>query len=151
MKRRGDGFTLLEVLIAISILVLGVASILPLYAVGSASHRRGMDQAQVAWLAPRIAARLQERLVDLNPKDVQGYVKLLEDGGILVDDADGRLAQDPAAAYSFRASFEPMMSVGDVRDPMPGAAFLLRVELRWRDGQELLEKYETVVLRKLLR
>jgi prepilin-type N-terminal cleavage/methylation domain-containing protein len=151
MRRRGDGFTLLEVLIAISILVLGVASILPLYAVGSASHRRGMDQAQVAWLAPRIAARLQERLVDLNPKDVQGYVKLLEDGGILVDDADGRLAQDPAAAYSFRASFQPMMQVGDARDPMPAAAFLLRVEIRWRDGQELLEKYETVVLRKLLR
>lgn len=149
--RRRAGFTLLEVLIAISILVLGIASILPLYAVGSASHRRGMDQAQLAWLAPRIAARLQERLVDLNPKDVQGYVRLLEDGGILVDDADGRAAPDPGAAYSFRASFSPLLSAGDARDAMPSAAFLLKVEIRYRDGGELLETYETVVLRKLLR
>lgn len=151
MRGPRAGFTLLEVLIAIAILVLGIASIVPLFAVGSASHRRGMDQSQVAWLAPRIAARLQERLVEPNPKDVQGYVKLLEGGGILVDDGDGRVAPDPSAAYFFRASFEPLASSGNARDPMAAAAFLLKVEIRTRDGRELLEKYETVALRKLLR
>ena len=38
------GFTLLEVLIAMVVLVLAIASILPLFAVGTASHKRAMDQ-----------------------------------------------------------------------------------------------------------
>ncbi|MBV8880383.1 MAG: type II secretion system protein, partial [Planctomycetaceae bacterium] len=38
---REKGLTLLEVLISIVVLVLAVSTILPLFAVGSASHKRG--------------------------------------------------------------------------------------------------------------
>jgi prepilin-type N-terminal cleavage/methylation domain-containing protein len=145
------GFTLLEVLISIMILVLAIAAIVPLFAVGSASHRRGIDQANVAWIAPRIAAKIQERLTEMNPRDIQGYVKELEDGSLLIDDAGGKVAPDPAATYSYKAKFTPITSIGSQSDPMPSTCFLLRVEISFRDNEQIIETYDTVVLRKLLR
>ena len=145
------GFTLLEVLIAIVILVLAVSAIIPLFAVGSTSHKRGMDQAQVAWLAPRIAARLQERLYDANPKDIRGYVRELEDGSLLIDDLNQKLDPKESGDYVFQAKFAPLAS-GAQSDPASNAAFLLRVEVHYREfGAQLIDAYETVVLRKLLR
>src|SRR5262249_19769867 len=73
-----NGLTLLEVLISIVVLVLAVSTILPLFAVGSASHKRGIDQAQMAWLAPRVAARIQDRFFDTNPQPIKGFVRELE-------------------------------------------------------------------------
>ncbi len=148
---REGGFTLLEVLISIMILVLAIAAIVPLFAVGSASHRRGIDQANVAWIAPRIAARIQERLTEMNPRDIQGYVKELEDGSLLIDDAAGKVAPDPNATYAYKATFTPITSIGSQSDPMPSTCFLLKVEISFRDGGEIIETYDTVVLRKLVR
>ena len=149
---RGErGFSLLEVLIAIVVLVLAVSAIIPLFAVGSASHKRGMDQAQVAWLAPRIAARLQERLYDSNPKDVRGYVREMEDGSVMIDDMNAKLDPKERGDYTFEAKFTPI-SMGGQQDPMPGTAFILKVEVHYRElGAGLIDAYETVVLRKLLR
>lgn len=145
------GFSLLEVLISIVILVLAVSAIIPLFAVGSASHKRGMDQAQVAWLAPRIAARLQERLYDTNPKDVEGYVRELEDGSLLIDDLNAKLdPKEPRGDYAFNAKYTPLTA--GAQDPTAGVAFILRVEVHYRElGAGLIDAYETVVLRKLLR
>lgn len=150
--RRRRGLTLLEVLIAIVVLVLAVSTILPLFAVGSASHKRGMDQAQMAWLAPRVAARIQDRFVDANPAPIKGFVRELEDGSLLIDDAGGgKLPDDGGAAYRFEATFTPMSS-GAQKDVMPGTCFMLHVELSTREGGEVrVEAYDTVVLRKLPR
>lgn len=149
---RSRGLTLLEVLIAIVVLVLAVSTILPLFAVGSASHKRGMDQAQMAWLAPRVAARLQDRLFDPNPAPIKGFVRAMEDGSLLIDDGDGgKLVDDGGAAYRFDATFTPVAS-GAQRDPMPNTCFLLHVEISTREGGEArIETYDTVVLRKLQR
>ena len=148
--RSRSGFSLLEVLISIVILVLAVSAIIPLFAVGSASHKRGMDQAQVAWLAPRIAARLQERLYDSNPKDVRGYVRELEDGSLLIDDLNAKLDPKESGDYTFEAKFTPLTS--GAQDPTAGVAFILRVEVHYRElGAGLIDAYETVALRKLLR
>ena len=148
--RRASGFSLLEVLIAIVILVLAISSIIPLFAVGSTSHKRGMDQAQVAWLAPRIAARIQERLYKPSPQDLKGFVREREDGSLLIDSWGGRLAPNEGGDYYFEASFTPLTAAA--QDPLAGAAFLLKVEVRYRaEGSPVLESYETVVLRKLLR
>lgn len=145
------GFTLLEVLISIVILVLAVSAIIPLFAVGSASHKRGMDQAQVAWLAPRIAARLQERLYETNPKDVKGYVRELEDGSVVIDDMDRKLDSREGGDYMFEAKYTPM-TMGGQGDLLAGSAFILKVEVHYRElGAGLIDSYETVVLRKLLR
>jgi hypothetical protein len=146
------GLTLLEVLISIVVLVLAVSTILPLFAVGSASHKRGMDQAQMAWLAPRVAARIQDRFFDTNPAPIKGYVRELEDGSLLVDDASGgKFQDDGGAAYRFQATFTPVQMAGH-RDPMPSTCFLLHVELSTREGGEArIETYDTVVLRRLER
>jgi hypothetical protein len=147
-----SGLTLLEVLISIVVLVLAVSTILPLFAVGSASHKRGMDQAQMAWLAPRVAARIQDRFYDPNPAPIRGFVRELEDGSLLIDDGGGgKLADDGGAAYRFEATFTPI-SAGTRNDMMPGTCFLLHVELGTREGGEArVETYDTVVLRKLQR
>lgn len=148
---RKSGFTLLEVLIAIVILVLAVSAIIPLFAVGSASHKRGMDQAQVAWLAPRIAARLQERLFDSNPKEVRGYVREMEDGSLIIDDLNAKLDPKESGDYTFLATYTPV-TLGGQQDPLPGTAFILKVEVHYKElGTGLIDAYETVVLRKLLR
>jgi hypothetical protein len=146
------GLTLLEVLISIVVLVLAVSTILPLFAVGSASHKRGMDQAQMAWLAPRVAARIQDRFYDQNPQPIKGFVRELEDGSLLIDDGGGgKLADDGGAAYRFEATFTPV-SMGSRNDLMPATCFLLHVELSTREaGEARIEAYDTVVLRKLQR
>ena len=151
MNRRG--LTLLEVLIAIVILVLAVSTIIPLFAVGSAAHKRGMDQAEMAWLAPRVAARIQERLYSRNPPPLKGYVKPLEDGSILIDDgAPGvKFVDDTGASYRFNATLTPLQ-MGGSSEPIPPACFLLKVELFTREaGVARVETYETVVLRKLIK
>ena len=151
--RRDPGLTLLEVLISIVVLVLAVSTILPLFAVGSASHKRGMDQAQMAWLAPRVAALLQDRLVDTPPDVVHGYVREMEDGSLLIDDgaSTGKLKDDCGAAYRFTATFTSTIVNGS-KDVLGPVCYLLKVDLSTKEaGEERVESYETVVLRKLVR
>jgi len=151
--RRKKGLTLLEVLIAIVVLVLAVSTIMPLFAVGSASHKRGMDQAQMAWLAPRVAALLQDRMVDAPPDTVRGYVREMEDGSLLIDDgaAVGKFRDDGGAAYRFTATFRTAL-VSGTKDVLGPTCYLLRVELSTKEaGEERVESYETVVLKKLAR
>ena len=150
---REKGLTLLEVLIAIVVLVMAVSTIMPLFAVGSASHKRGMDQAQMAWLAPRVAALLQDRMVDTPPDVVHGYVREMEDGSLLIDDAaaPGKLKDDGGSAYRFTATFTSA-TVGGAKDALGPVCYLLKVELGTREGgEERVESYETVVLKKLAR
>ncbi len=150
--RRGPrGFTLLEVLIAIMIFVLAVAAIVPLFAVAVTSHKRGMDQAQVAWLAPRIAAHIQERLTEQNPPDLEGYVKEMEDGSLLISDTSNKLKADGKGDFVFKARIEPIASQGGA-GALTNACFTLKVEVFFREeGAQLIESYQTVVLRKLIR
>lgn len=148
MRKRSSGLTLLEVLISIVVLVLAVSTILPLFAVGSASHKRGMDQAQMAWLAPRVAAKIQDRLVETAPAPIQGYVRELEDGSLLIDDG-GKPGADGGAMYRFLATFEPISQGSSAIPPM---CYHLRVELSTRIiGEPQIEIYDTVVLRRLVR
>jgi prepilin-type N-terminal cleavage/methylation domain-containing protein len=149
---REGGFTLLEVLIAIMILVLAIAAIAPLFAVASMSHRRGVDQTEVSWLAPRIAARIQERFYDPNPKEVRGFVKMQGDGSFVIDDMNGKMPDDRDVTYAFKATFTPITAVEGKSDPMPYTCFVLKVDITYKEeGSPLAETYETVVLRKLLR
>lgn len=146
------GFTLLEVLISIMVLVLAISALAPLFAVASTSHRRGVDQSEVAWLAPRVAARIQEGFYDPNPKDVRGFVTVRADGSFVIDDMAGKMPDDKYAVYAFKATFTPVTSMGTQQDPTAFTCFVLKVEITYKEeGSPLAETYETVVLRKLLR
>ncbi len=150
---RDRGLTLLEVLISIVVLVLAVSTILPLFAVGSASHKRGIDQAQMAWLAPRVAALLQDRMVETPPDVVRGFVREMEDGSLLIDDgaSAGKLKDDGGAAYRFTATFT-LATTGGLKDALGPTCYLLKVDLSTKEGgEDRTESYQTVVLRKLAR
>ena len=128
---RRDGFTLLEVLISIMILALGIVAVLPLFAVGTQSHKRALDQTHTSLIAPRIAARIQENLTQNNPEDIKD--------GLFVEYGN---------MYRYDATFTPI----DTSSPIGDAAFLLQVNVKWDEsGEEHLENFETVVLRKLPR
>ncbi len=133
--RRGKGgFTLLEVLVALMVFVLGISAILPLFAVAGASHKRGIDQSHVSWIAPRIAAKIQADLYESQPKDIKGASW-----------------EEYGQEYVYDAVFEPV-SLGRQATAAGDAAFLLRVEVRWKEVPQLrVETFETVVLRKLIR
>ena len=127
------GFTLLEVMISMTIMVLAIATIIPLFAVGSVSHRNAIDQSHVAWIAPRIAARLQADLYDASPEDITGETWKEYD-----------------SYFEYDATFEPLTS--NQSDGTSGAAFILKVVVRWNEGgNPHIEEYQTVVLRKTRR
>ena len=149
-RRQERGLTLLEVLISIVVLVLAVSTILPLFAVGSASHKRGMDQAQMAWLAPRVAARIQDQLYDSSPAPIKGFVREMEDGSLLIDNSgSGKFVDDGVATYRFEATFTPISAGSSTLPPM---CYHLHVELSTRViGEPQIETYDTVVVRKLQR
>ena len=124
---RKAGFTLLEVIISLAILVLGLSAILPLFAVGTASHKRGIDETMVSLIAPHITARLQERLYEVNPQTLrdQEYAEV------------GRI-------YKYDATFTPL-DLAD-KDRM---AFIVRVQVRWSENASLhSESFSTILLRR---
>ena len=146
-----SGFTLLEVLIAIMILVLAVAAILPLFALGTMAHKRGMDQAHLSRLAPRIAARLQQRMYDRNPEPIRGYVREVEDGFVLIEETKKNKALADGATYRFSATFDAVNS-GNAPGPASNTAFHLTVTVSYlEEGDEQGEKFKTIVRRKLRR
>jgi prepilin-type N-terminal cleavage/methylation domain-containing protein len=128
------GFTLLEVLVALMVFVLGIAAILPLFAVAGASHKRGIDQSHVSWIAPRIAAKIQEGLIKTDPPNLKNQTW-----------------EEYGQSYVYDATFTKL-SLGSQTGATGDVAFLLSVEVRWKEAPEMrVEKFETVVLRKLPR
>ena len=109
-----------------------------------------MDQVHLSWIAPRIAAKIQERLYNMNPQDIKGYVREMEDGSIMIDNMTGKLpARRGYETYQFTASFEQISSGGGA-GVVANAAFHLTVEVNFLDGGERQAvKYQTIVLRKL--
>jgi prepilin-type N-terminal cleavage/methylation domain-containing protein len=129
-RRESGGFTLLEVLIAMCVLLISIAAILPLFAVGTASHKRGMDQTIVSLLAPHITAKIQENLTAPDPKDLK----------------DAEL-QYHGLTYRYDAQFAPF----DGADPAR-TAFIVRVTIRWKEGgQDRAEAFDTILLRRMKR
>ena len=117
-------------MISMAIMVLAIATIIPLFAVGSVSHKNAIDQTHVSWIAPRIAARIQADLYDATPEDIEGGTWKEYD-----------------SYYLYDAKFETLNS--NQSGYPPGTAFILTVNVRWNEGgNPHTEEYKTVVLRK---
>ena len=130
MRKGSRGFTLLEIIISMAILVLGLSAILPLFAVGTTSHKRGIDQTMVSLIAPHITARLQERLYEIKPPPLvnQEYA-------------------DVGRTYKYDATFSPL----DPADPAP-MAFIVKVSVRWSENAAIhSESFSTILLRRMAR
>jgi prepilin-type N-terminal cleavage/methylation domain-containing protein len=127
---RERGFTLLEVIISLAILVIGLSAILPLFAVGTTSHKRGIDQTMVSFIAPHITARLQERLYEMNPPALKDQVY-----------------SDLGRVYKYDAEFKPL-DLAD-KDRM---AFIVKVTVRWNENASpQSETFSTIMLRRFAR
>jgi|GEM_PF-3298787 len=68
-RRKSDGFTLIEIMMAIGILVIGMTGVLALYAVAVDAHRRAMDNSGMAFLAESM---LSEITADFTKREVDG-------------------------------------------------------------------------------
>ena len=60
-RSSAEGFSLLEVLIALFILSVGAASVLSLFAAAASTHKRSIDRTQAALLAERLFSEVQVR------------------------------------------------------------------------------------------
>lgn len=128
LRQKQSGFTLLEVLIAIVVLVLGVLAVLPLFAVATSSQKRGIDHTRASLLAQRIAAELHPNVT--NPRNLK----------------DQSCGSD-YPEYRYDAEYAPV----DSNDPFK-SAYVLRVRIRWTETDlDKSETFETIVHRTVRR
>lgn len=59
--RRDRGFSLLEILVALTLFTIAISSILALYGVAAHAHRRAMQQANARIVATRVASEIRAR------------------------------------------------------------------------------------------
>jgi len=60
--KRTQGFTLIEILVALAILAFGMTAVLSLFIAGVRTYKRAMDQSTAAMLAESVLADLEEDL-----------------------------------------------------------------------------------------
>jgi prepilin-type N-terminal cleavage/methylation domain-containing protein len=71
--RSDRGFTLLEIVMALVVFAISITSILAMFTLAAASHRRGVEQTQARLIARRVFAEVQAKHVGpVAPKDIAG-------------------------------------------------------------------------------
>ena len=101
-RHRQDGFTLLEVMAALVILLAGVVGILGLFASGLAMHRNATQNATVAQASEDVRVRVKEyvedaiaqnaQLLEIPPLEkvpIPGYPRYFYDATFVADDELG--------------------------------------------------------------
>jgi prepilin-type N-terminal cleavage/methylation domain-containing protein len=122
------GFTLMEVLISIVVLILCIMGILPLLTVGMRSQKRAADNATANAIARQVMSEVQEALRNPRPRDlrdrpVPGY-------------PDG---------FRYDATFQPMQPA----DPAE-SGYVVKATVRWTfEGVAQSWEFTQVMLRKL--
>lgn len=139
--RARRGFTILEVLVAMSILLVGMSAILGLLSFGAAMTRTAALKSAAAISVEAVVADLEESLFPLvlDPATRQWVV-----GDPLVIE-NRELGSHPGVSYSARA-------VGDPSDKRPGGPLRYRVEieLQWVSGGRVRSKtFQTLMLREV--
>ncbi len=118
------GFTLVEVLVAMTILTTGMLSILALFASSVAIHREALDAAHV------------ERIVDATLAELR---------------AEAETGRDPSGFAERESSAYPAYRVSAEVEPLEGvagAAFAVRITVTFvRSGRDVQESVEAVVVK----
>ena len=123
MKNR-DGFSLLEILVAIIIFTIGLTSLLPLFTAGATSQKRSVDQTMISITAEQAVAEIQANLTTTTPRDIK----------------DAKITDYPN--YSYDATFQPLNK--------EATAFTVDITIKWPEkGKTRSEPFSTVLLRKL--
>lgn len=138
--RKSAGFTIVEVVMAMFILLIGMTSILGLLSFGAALARTAELRSQSAFAVESIVADLQETLFPL---------EVTEDGrevaGEPVDIVDRPVPGRPALTYTARARAEPGADAS--RGP---ALYRVDIEIRWSsEGATRTRNYQTLLVREV--
>ena len=141
-RRPRAAFTILEVLVAMSILLIGMSSILGLLAFGAALSRNAALRSSGASAVEAVVADLEESFFPL-VKDPQSGESVVGAPEAVTDRA---LPGHPGLTYSARA-------VPDPRDTTtPGGALRWRVdvEIHWTSaGEQRAKTFSTLLLRQV--
>lgn len=137
--RRHAGFTVLEVVLAMSILLIGVTAVLGLLSFGAALARTANLRVEAANAVEAVVADLEARLFPL--VEVDG----VDVAGEPIDVVDRAVPGHPALAYSATATPSPT-------PPAPGQPQEYRVDvsISWSNaGAERSRDFQLLLLREV--
>ncbi|MBI4713526.1 MAG: prepilin-type N-terminal cleavage/methylation domain-containing protein [Planctomycetes bacterium] len=121
------GFTLLEILVALMILAIGLASVFALFGAGTSSYRRSVNDATVARMATTMLAEIETSLQNLPP------------GNIPLRDATNKTHPDFPSIYTYDLTLTP------ITDSANDSVFVT-LTIKWKQPKGFgSEKFETII------
>lgn len=127
---RQDGFTLIEMLVAMGILVVGVTTILGLLTFGAALQRTAERQSEAALAAEQVVDDLRNLAFPVNPDGTPG---------------------EPSTQMEFPVQGHPRLtaSVDLKRNPALVGEYFATILIQWRErGQLKGEEFRTILQRE---
>ena len=139
---RREGFSLLEVLIAMVILTVGATSLIALFAAASRTHKRAIDRTRAALVAEGLFADVQARYhVGVDLKDLLKQIETIRPEQIDGYYWEIRLHQ-PGLEGSRRGD-----DFGEAAESWEESELVVRIAIRWGQGAQAREEvYSTVLL-----
>jgi prepilin-type N-terminal cleavage/methylation domain-containing protein len=135
------GFTLLEVLLAMSLLLLGVSMLLGLLTFGAALSRSALLRSKAAATVEAVVQDLEENLFELREDGTAGAPKPIEDRAV---------PGTSNVVYSAKATPVTSSAVTEVGGELLHGEYVVDVEVRWNTGGvKRAETWRTVLLREV--
>lgn len=142
---RRAGLTLVEVILAMGLLLLGMTSVLGLLSFGAALARTGELRAQAAAASAAVVADLEETLFPLERDPVTGELLVGEPRDVV----DRPVPGQPGLVYSASARVDPRAEARRGPAPTPDR-YRVDVELRWSSGgRARTRQFTTLLLREV--
>ena len=138
---RRSGFTLIECLAALTVLMIGLVSIFSLFLAGTATHKKGVDQTTAGVFAQKVLAELQARFTDEYVKELAKKTGSVRSTKFTVKDVT-----DPEFPGPYR--YDLALAAFDNRRD----TFAATLTVKWLEGGvQQSAVFETVLLRRLER
>jgi prepilin-type N-terminal cleavage/methylation domain-containing protein len=152
---RRQGFTLLEIIVALGVLAIGATAAFSLFVAGAASGRRAEHEVNAALIAEAVIDDLRDDLtVDLDLSDYPSASAPDPNSGAApaaaINPKTRWLAKDGTATgfddYKYDLAITPL----DGPVPDDPWQFLIEVEVRWSDqGTRRSAQYSTIMLKSV--
>ncbi len=150
-----SGFSLLEILVALSVMVVGMTSIMVLFAVGVTTHKRSVDQMNAAIAAESVFSEIEAKYtifrIDQWKKKSgrsssgKGSKRVTVDEKNYLRDVPAQGADEPKVpnfpGYRYRMKYTPLDQDGD--------AVLAELTIVWQKGGDpVAETFKKVIFKK---
>jgi len=141
LRNEQSGFTLLEVLLAMGVLLLGVSMLLGLLTFGAALARSAALRGKASVSVEAVVQDLEERLFTLLPDGTAGAPRPI---------ADRPVPGTRGVVYSATAEPLPGSPLTDVGGVSVAREYLVDIEVRWTTGGvQRTKAWRTVLLREV--